>query len=491
MSSNWNTPRRPWLAAAFAVGCSIGVLASSDAAAAGPCRAGEEAVSVEVQSGDSFSRIASRHGVGYKVVERSNPGLDGRTIRPGQKIKVCVPESDAGASKGSKSSATKSKKRVSCGGGRYLVEHEVAPGDTISKISRDYDSDESSIYRRNPSLDNDPRKLRVGETLKVCSGAGVTKSGKTAKKSKLCGYRSPLWIHEVAPGEVAASIAARYGVMRSDLYKLNASLRANPNLIRPGQEVRVCPEIAPREREKITHTVQSGETLGGIARKYGLTSGELIAYQRGKLENPSSLRVGQELTVYKDGSLVPGFGALDDDAGTLSGGVTLSAGSHYTTKASSLSWGTTKTVRLIQQAIADYRKRSKGGPKVHIGDISRKGGGPFPPHKSHQHGRDVDVGYVLTGEHEDTVRFIKAKESNFDAMRSYRLIKAFIDTNEVRYIFMDYSVQKMLYEYAKSKGVSEDTLSELFQYPRGKGAGRGIIRHSKGHVDHFHVRFRK
>ena len=146
---------------------------------------------------------------------------------------------------------------------------------------------------------------------------------------------------------------------------------------------------------------------------------------------------------------------------------------------------------MIQSAIANYRKRSKGGPKVHVGDISRKGGGPFPPHSSHQHGRDVDVGFVLKGDHRDTLRFIKANESNLDAMRTYRLIKAFIDTDEVRLVFVDYKVQKILYEYAQSKGVSDDTLEELFQYPRGSKASRGIIRHWKGHSDHFHVRFRR
>lgn len=457
---------------------------------AGPCRGGEESVTVEVKSGDSFSRIAARHGVGSKIVERSNPGVDPRSIRPGQKLKVCVPAGNESPSKGKSSSAKKSK-RVSCGGGRYLVTHEVEKGDTISKIGRDYGSSESSIYRRNPSLNSDPTKLRIGQSLKICSGAGVTSGGKSAKKSKLCGYRSPLWTHEVAPGEMAASIAARYGVRRSDLYKLNPSLRANPNLIRPGQKVRVCPEIAPRERKKATHTVKSGENVGKIAKKYGLTSRELIAYQRGKLSNPSALRTGQKLVVYKDGGLVAGFGALDDDSGTLKGGTNLRSGAHYTTKASSLSWGTSKTVRLIQTAIANYRKRSKGGPKVHVGDVSRRGGGPFPPHKSHQHGRDVDVGFVLKGTHKDTVRFVDANASNLDVLRSYRLIKAFIDTNEVRYVFVDYGVQKLLYEYAKGKGVSDDTLSELFQYPRGRRAGRGIIRHEKGHDDHFHVRFRR
>ncbi len=71
------------------------------------------------------------------------------------------------------------------------------------------------------------------------------------------------------------------------------------------------------------------------------------------------------------------------------------------------------------------------------------------------------------------------------------MIKAFTDTDDVVYVFMDYGLQKLLYEYAKEQGVSEDTLDELFQYPRGRGRTHGIIRHWKGHVNHFHVRFRK
>ena len=461
-------------------------------AQAGPCRSGETAVDYTVKSGDSFSKIAHAHGVGSAIVERSNPGVDPRSIRPGQEIKVCV-EKESSSSGSSKSK--KKRSRVSCGGGNYLVEHEVVRGDTLSKLARDYGSSTSSILRRNSSLDGDASRIRVGQTLKICGDTGGAHEGiggrSSGKKSRTCGMRTPIWVHEVVPGEIVSSVAARYGVRRKDLYRLNSSLANNPNLIRPGQDIRVCPEIAPRERKRVEHKVRSGESLSTIAKKYGLTTRELLAFQRGKVKASDGLRAGQTLTVYEDGRVVPGFGAIDSDEGTLSGGVLLRSGSYYTTKASSLSWGTSKTIRLIQKAIAAYRQRSKGGPKVHVGDISRKAGGPFPPHRSHQHGRDVDIGYVLTGEHRETQRFVRASSSNFDAMRSYRLIKAFIDTNEVQYVFVDYYVQKMLYDYAKSRGVSQDTLEELFQYPRGKGRSAGIIRHWKGHDDHFHVRFRR
>ena len=88
-------------------------------------------------------------------------------------------------------------------------------------------------------------------------------------------------------------------------------------------------------------------------------------------------------------------------------------------------------------------------------------------------------------------KFINASSSNLDVARTWSLIDAFLDTDKVKYIFMDYSIQKLLYDEAKRQGVSRDTLDELFQYPRGKGRTRGIIRHWRRHVNHFHVRFHK
>jgi murein endopeptidase len=174
----------------------------------------------------------------------------------------------------------------------------------------------------------------------------------------------------------------------------------------------------------------------------------------------------------------------------LPSGVQLPDGKHYVVKHPTLSWGTGDTIRLIQTAVSNYRKVWRSSPMIHIGDISKKGGGSFPPHNSHQHGRDVDIGYVLTGSAADEIKFTSANSKNLDVARTWDLISAFLDTDKVKYIFMDYSIQKLLYEHAQSKGVSRDTLDELFQYPRSKNRGHGIIRHSSGHVNHFHVRFR-
>jgi len=60
----------------------------------------------------------------------------------------------------------------------------------------------------------------------------------------------------------------------------------------------------------------------------------------------------------------------------------------------------------------------------------------------------------------------------------------------VQAIFVDYQVQGLLYDWAAARGVDERYLDRLFQYPEGKSAGDGLVRHEPHHDDHFHVRFK-
>jgi penicillin-insensitive murein endopeptidase len=54
-------------------------------------------------------------------------------------------------------------------------------------------------------------------------------------------------------------------------------------------------------------------------------------------------------------------------------------------------YGNEHTIRSILSVIRTYRTNHPDAPKVVIGDISRKGGGPLDDHASHQNGLDVDV----------------------------------------------------------------------------------------------------
>ncbi len=468
-----------------------GLLGAASAEAAIGCPKGEHWVSHEIVSGDTLSAIAVKYGTTMRSIERQNASLDRDNLKLGKKLGFCVVSPDEPAvvaDKGSKQSKSKTSKAKpkSCGKGGVISEYEVVSGDVLGTIASRHGVSEGEIVARNSKLKKDRNNLKVGQKLEIC----VDKQ--RGKGAAACGHRTPIFEHIVLPGDTPSEIAGRYGVRRSDLYRLNSRLKGNEHKLQFGQKIRVCPEIAPRSREKVIHTVSSGESIGSIAVKYGLTPNELVGFQDGRLKDRNSLKVGQELTIWRDGGIAPGFGGSeDDDKGVLKAGVQMPEGSHYVVKHPSNAWGTAKTVRLIQSAISRYNKKVGGkGPKVHVGDISRKGGGKFPPHRSHQHGRDVDVGYVLKGDVADEIRFISANKGNLDAKKTWRLLKAFVDTDEVRYIFMDYKLQKLVYEAAKELGESDATLNELFQYPRGTGRTHGMIRHWRRHVNHFHVRFR-
>jgi LysM repeat protein len=314
-----------------------------------------------------------------------------------------------------------------------------------------------------------------------------------------CKNEVPLWEHVVTPGESLGLIAGRYGVRRGDLVQLNGDLR-DPNLIRPGQKIRVCPEIAPRLQRDVVHEVAKGETLSHIAAKYDLTVRELLDRLGGAVKDRNHVVVGTKLAFPVDGGVVEEFlPPLPKPARRGGGGSSkrharvnaqLSPRDGLVVKRPYLAYGTAKTIGLLERVVSTYRRRHAKAPPVHVGDISQRGGGHFYPHLSHHTGRDIDMGYVLRGADGLRTKFAGVNRSNLDVVRTWALVKAFLDTNEVVYIFMDYGHQKELYDYAKKNGVSEDELDELFQYPRGRGRNHGIVRHWKSHKGHFHVRFK-
>jgi LysM repeat protein len=298
--------------------------------------------SYTVGKGDTLSRIAVRHGVTEKDLIAANPALGKNPdmLSLGQVLDVCPDEPEE--PKPAKSSGATKK----CGTGGHVVEHEVAGGDTLSKIAASYGVTESAIKGRNPAIAKDPDALRVGQTVEVCVADGL------AKKSKACNFETPLFRHVVVPGEHLGQVAGRYGVRKADLLKLNARLSKDPNKLTVGQTIAVCPEISPRERTRITYTVQDGDTFGEIAERYGLTRRELERYQQGKLTDASSLRDGQKLVVWVDGGIVEGF-ARETDKGSLKGGVQLPPGRHYHVKWEAAAWGTAGTIRDIHLPAQD------------------------------------------------------------------------------------------------------------------------------------------
>lgn len=170
--------------------------------------------------------------------------------------------------------------------------------------------------------------------------------------------------------------------------------------------------------------------------------------------------------------------------GVLVAGVRMPEGASWELVSPGLAWGTQETIDALTRAIDEVAARFPDGPKVFIGDLSRKGGGHLPPHVSHQSGRDVDVGYYLTEGHR---WYATAKASNLDKARTWHLIRTLIAESDVDLILVDTQIQKILKAYALEIGEDPGWLDQVFQV--GGKSRRPIVFHAKGHATHLHVRF--
>ncbi len=172
--------------------------------------------------------------------------------------------------------------------------HTVRPGETLAKIAAKYGTTVAALARANGIAN--PNLIVAGRTLAVTpAGAGGGAGGApqpvaTGGGPQLVGQR-----HSVAIGDTIAGIARRYGISAQSFINWNGlvdgKLYATTRLVLfdPGRLPGTSGTAAG------THMVRSGETLGSIASRYGVRS-SAIASASG-ISDPNRIRVGQTLTI--------------------------------------------------------------------------------------------------------------------------------------------------------------------------------------------------
>ena len=120
--------------------------------------------------------------------------------------------------------------------------------------------------------------------------------------------------------------------------------------------------------------------------------------------------------------------------------------------------GRAATIRHIQELGELWSAKHPSRP-IAIGDISRKGGGPFPPHATHKDGLDVDIRPLTNnGINEPT----NIGAANFSHEATRELILLIRNKFDIEVVFFNDPL----------------TISEA------------LTKHAKGHENHVHVRFR-
>ena len=162
--------------------------------------------------------------------------------------------------------------------------HVVRRGETLASIARTYRCYVSQLIRWN-DLKNS--RIYPGQKLKVFGAPGS--SGRSSPKTSSMVY------HKVKRGESLGLIAKKYGVSVSKLVSWNNLGRKRT--IYPGQRLKVygARSSTPSSRAEY-HKVRRGESLGLIAKKYGVSVGNLVSWNN--LGRKRTIYPGQRLKLF-------------------------------------------------------------------------------------------------------------------------------------------------------------------------------------------------
>jgi membrane-bound lytic murein transglycosylase D len=165
-----------------------------------------------------------------------------------------------------------------------IESHKVGEGETMWEISQKYAIKINSLYKKN--LMTPGTEPKAGVLLQLQSkAASRPDTGRSELKKEIENE-----YHTVGAGETLYSISRIYGLKVEELIAMNS---ISNNQIQPGQRLLVK-KTQGTPTNSIKHTVQSGETLYSISKRYGVTVASIKS--RNNLSS-DSLTVGQILDI--------------------------------------------------------------------------------------------------------------------------------------------------------------------------------------------------
>ena len=157
-------------------------------------------------------------------------------------------------------------------------------------------------------------------------------------------------------------------------------------------------------------------------------------------------------------------------------------------------YGTWQLVQLVERA-AERVQRRLPGARLSVGEISARDGGHLDGHRSHQSGRDVDLGFYMTDARERTFdafafaafgRDGRGQGPNrmlrFDDARNWELVGKLVADGDARvqHIFVAHAIRQRLLREGRRRGAPARVLAR---------AARVMSQPAHHpHRNHFHVR---
>lgn len=237
-------------------------------------------------------------------------------------------------------------------------------------------------------------------------------------------------------------------------------------------------------------TAPRSETVEQLAERWGIHRKQLLAYNPG-LRGRKSVEAGERWIVSRDGPSSRSRSIGSPNRGRVEDAIAFPEGEGWQLRSRRhRAYGTKRTVQHLAAVIREFRVNYPEVPPLLIGDIGNRRGGRAPPHRSHQSGRDVDLGYVVAEMPSAEARWKRVDLATFDAARNWEFMRMLLATGVVDHIYVDKRLQKPLLEAAKADLTPEELPRYFAVAARGKRAqAHAYISPWAGHDDHMHIRF--
>ena len=223
-------------------------------------------------------------------------------------------------------------------------------------------------------------------------------------------------------------------------------------------------DSAPDSAEAESESAPPGATDGRLHYSADLSDAELARRWKEDLVSLGSISVGFA------------------DQGRLINAARMPRDEAFVCQRPELAFGTQETVEALALAFRAVHKLFPSSAPARLSHIGLADGGYLRPHRSHQTGRDADIGFFYKG---DAVPARGARrEKLIDPARNWALLRALVTQTDVQVILVDRGIQKVLRAYAQGAGEDPDFVNSLFS-----GGRQALIQHARHHKDHFHVRF--
>jgi len=254
-----------------------------------------------------LGEAADLAGVSRDDMFALNPAFNRMTTPPSGPHRLLVPVESAEPLRLALASEDGTQRMAAATAPPPEVHHKVRSGDSLAAIARRYGVSVDALRARN---DLRGSIIHPGDVLVVPGpgrgGATVAEvrpdvvaqvSGRSAPPPPRTAASGPT-VHKVRPGDTLWGVARRYGVTVPELAAANgispkSQIKAGARLQIPGAGA-----TATAESSRMTYEVRRGDTLSQIAERFNVSVQQLMAWNQ--IRRSNSLRAGQRIVVYVD-----------------------------------------------------------------------------------------------------------------------------------------------------------------------------------------------